>query len=382
MSKRKKLLGTLPFLFTVALGCALGFFAVFTASFLTEGIDESYSAPFYFYFFSASIFALLCVTVSIFIHVPLHELGHLVFGVLSGYRFLSFRIGNLVIQRSSKGLNFKKFHLSGTAGQCLMAPKAQNSDKMPIFVYNIGGGLMNLIISGLITGLGFIFIEYKYFFVFSLCFAAAGINMALTNLVPMRYGGVANDGYNVLTLIKNPSARRALSVQLAANEATAYGKRLSSLPEEWFFEIHDEKNSIHTAAHAYLCAQRLLDLGRLDEAKERMTALLRGGSDLLPIYECLIRVDLAFLEARFTKDILRTDGILTPGAKRIMKAMHLYPSVIRSEYALAKLRGNTRAAERLLAKFERISKSYPNPAEIETERTLIASFDENITLTV
>ena len=93
---------------------------------------------------------------------------------------------------------------------------------------------MNLIISGLIMGLGFVFIEHKYFFVFSLCFAAAGINMALTNLVPMRYGGVANDGYNVLTLIKNPSARRALSVQLAANEATAYGKRLSSLPEELY----------------------------------------------------------------------------------------------------------------------------------------------------
>ena len=253
---------------------------------------------------------------------------------------------------------------------------------MPTFLYNFGGGIMNLIASAIALGVGFIFKERAHLFVFLASFAAVGVYMTLTNLIPMRLGGIANDGYNALTLIKKPSARRALSVQLAANEASAYGKRLSSLPEEWFFEIHDEKNGIHTAAHAYLCAQRLLDLGRLDEAKERMTALLRGGSDLLPIYESLVRVDLAFLEARLTKDVLRADGILTPGAKRIMKAMHLYPSVIRSEYALARLRGNTRAAERLLAKFERISKSYPYPAEIETERALIASFDENITLTV
>lgn len=32
-----------------------------------------------------------------FIHIFLHEAGHLVFGLLSGYQFSSFRVGNAVL---------------------------------------------------------------------------------------------------------------------------------------------------------------------------------------------------------------------------------------------------------------------------------------------
>ena len=378
MSRRRRLLGVFSFVLTIALGCALGIFAVFTASFLTEGIDESYSAPFFFYFFSASIFALLCLVVSILIHVPLHEIGHLVFGLISGYRFLSFRIGSFMLMRGERGLRFKRFSLFGTAGQCLMAPRIANTEKMPTFIYNVGGGLMNLIVSVLMLGIGFILNDYKHLFVFSLCFAASGLNTALTNLIPMRIGGIANDGYNTLTLMKNPAERKALSVQLAANEATAHGKRLSELPDEWFYEIADGRKGIHTSAHAYLCAQRLLDFARLDEAKKMMTVLLNSGSDLLPIYEGLMRNDLAFLEAHFTKDLQKAQSILTPWTRKLMKAMHKYPTVIRSEYALSMLRGDARSAEKLLSKFEKVAKSYPNPAEIETERALLAAFDEGL----
>ena len=48
------------------------------------------------------------------------------------------------------------------------------------------------------------------------------------------------------------------------------------------------------------------------------------------------------------------------------------PSVIRSEYAYAVLaEKDEKKAEKLLARFEKVTKTYPYPQEIEAERELI-----------
>jgi uncharacterized membrane protein YdbT with pleckstrin-like domain len=46
--------------------------------------------------------------IAIVIQVIIHESGHLVCGLLSGYRFLSFRIFNLVIAKENGRLKLKK----------------------------------------------------------------------------------------------------------------------------------------------------------------------------------------------------------------------------------------------------------------------------------
>ena len=55
-----------------------------------------------------------------------------------------------------------------------------------------------------------------------------------------------------------------------------------------------------------------------------------------------------------------------------MKSMRRYPSVLRTEYALALLlEKNTARAEGIRAEFEKAAKSYPYPQETESERELI-----------
>ena len=62
----------------------------------------------------------------------IHEGGHLVFGLLTGYRFCSFRIFNLMWIRGKEGIRFKRLSLAGTGGQCLMAfPETEDGKISP-----------------------------------------------------------------------------------------------------------------------------------------------------------------------------------------------------------------------------------------------------------
>ena len=64
---------------------------------------------------------------------------------MTGYKFSSFRIGNIMLVKTGGKLKFKKLTIAGTAGQCLMSPPDLKDDKMPVIIYNLGGALLNII---------------------------------------------------------------------------------------------------------------------------------------------------------------------------------------------------------------------------------------------
>ena len=54
-----------------------------------------------------------------------------------------------------------------------------------------------------------------------------------------------------------------------------------------------------------------------------------------------------------------------------MKRMKDFPSVVRTQAALALRAGDLQRAEALCARLEALAASYPNPSDIESERELI-----------
>ena len=98
--------------------------------------------------------SILIFIVSLFFIFPLaiiiHESGHLVMGLLTGYRFSSFRIGKILILKQNNHLKIKKFSISGTGGQCLLIPPSYRSN-FPFFFYNAGGGIFNLLTAILVV---------------------------------------------------------------------------------------------------------------------------------------------------------------------------------------------------------------------------------------
>ena len=64
---------------------------------------------------------------------------------------------------------------------------------------------------------------------------------------------------------------------------------------------------------------------------------------------------------------------------KFVKSMKNTPSVIRSEYAYALLaEKDEKKAEELIALFEKVSKTYPYPREIEGERELLNLVNEKL----
>ncbi|MDE6412613.1 MAG: M50 family metallopeptidase, partial [Eubacterium sp.] len=183
---------------------------------------------------------LITMYISLFIQIIIHEAGHLIFGLLTGYKFRSFRIFNLMFIKEAERIRLKKLSLAGTAGQCLMAPPDMQNGKMPVILYNLGG-----VITNIITGLAF----------FSLYCISASIPLladamiissvlafifAISNGIPLKTQTINNDGHNTLELLCNENAKQAFFTQMKIAEKNAENIRLKDMPEEWFTLQNDE----------------------------------------------------------------------------------------------------------------------------------------------
>lgn len=139
-----------------------------------------------------SLLAILILLFSIFLQVLLHEGGHLVCGLATGYRFVSFRIFNLTFIRKDGKLCIKRFSLAGTGGQCLLTPPERPLEDIPTTLYNLGGVLANLLTAILaflplltVDGLPYLL---KFFL---LMLSLIGILLAGMNGIPMKMGASA-----------------------------------------------------------------------------------------------------------------------------------------------------------------------------------------------
>ena len=68
------------------------------------------------------VWLLLAVLLAVVLNIAIHEGGHLVAGLLTGYKFVSYRFFNWTLIRKDGRLRWRNFELAGTAGQCLLAP--------------------------------------------------------------------------------------------------------------------------------------------------------------------------------------------------------------------------------------------------------------------
>ena len=87
------------------------------------------------------LFAMLMLSVyaAMLLQIIIHEGGHLVFGLATGYKFSSFRILSWMLVREEGKLRLRHLSLAGTGGQCLMAPPDLKDGRVPFLLYNFGG---------------------------------------------------------------------------------------------------------------------------------------------------------------------------------------------------------------------------------------------------
>lgn len=362
MKKEKKKVNRHQILYYFILGVTCGI-SGFIGGFSGANSEDEISA----------FITLLTFLFSFIVHIILHEFGHLVFGLATGYKFSSFRIGNIALVKQNGKLRLKRYSLAGTLGQCLMIPPDMKDGEIPYAMYNLGGVLMNILISGTATA---VYIASDFSDTSAavlLIFIFMGFATALLNGIPLKPGAVNNDGYNVLDLKRNPKARRSLWIQMKVNSLLVEGVRAKDMPDEWF-EVPEEeemKNSMVSVTGVFACS-RLMDMHKFDEAEKLTEKLLAADSAIIEIHRRLMICDLIYCKAIRGAAKEEINPLLDKVQKKFMKSMKSFPSVIRTEYALACLVENDpEKAEKKLAEFEKCAAKYPYPADIESEREMI-----------
>lgn len=366
--KRKSWQQYVGLVFFMGLGAMCG---VFIAEFMDSNSVRDISQGERLLYLGALLIGMYII---IFLHLIIHEAGHLVFGLMTGYQFNSFRIFNFMWILENNELKLKRLTLAGTGGQCLMTPPPLVDGKIPIVLYNLGGSLMNILASCIAFGLYLMVQETSFFSILMLMVTAIGFILAMMNAIPMRLGLIDNDGYNALTLRRSSEAMRAFWIQLKVNEQLTKGIRLHEMPEEWFFTPKDEAmtNSMVATMGVFNC-NRMLDSRDFEKAYACMEHMLEIESGMVGIHRSLIICDCIYCEliAKNRRDVL--EKLLDSKQKKFMKAMKKFPSVLRSEYAYALLaESNVEKAEAIKKQFEKCAKTYPYPSEIQAERELMA----------
>lgn len=321
--------------------------------------------------FIAALFVIFFV--EIFLQLLIHEAGHLVFGLATGYKFSSFRVFSFIWVKESGKIKFRRLSIAGTGGQCLMSPPELADGKMPVLLYNLGGVFANLIASAVAVVFYFIVYDIPFLAGALMMLAAIGVGIALMNGIPMRTGTLDNDGYNALALCRSKEAQRALWIQMKIGEELTNGVRIKDMPEEWFAIPSDEamKNSLTAAVGVFAC-NRMVDAGRFEEADKLMEHLLAIDSGIVGLHRNMLICDRIYIEliTENRKEVL--EAFLTDGQKKFMTAMGEYPSVIRTEYAYALLCEQDAAkAEKFKNQFEECAKTYPYPVDVQAERELM-----------
>ncbi len=316
---------------------------------------------------------LVMLYVAIFLQFIIHEAGHLVFGLLTGYQYSSFRVGSFMWVKRDNKICLKRMSIAGTGGQCLMCPPDMIDGKIPYVLYNLGGCITNIISGVIAFGLSMLCGDIPFLSISLQLIGMVGFAFALMNGVPMRLGIVNNDGHNALSLGKIPEALKSFWVMMKINAEVTKGARLKDLPEEWFEVPTDEgmKNAI-TAVMGVSASNRLMDEHRFVEAAELMDKLLSMDSAIVGLNHSMLTCDRIYCELICENRKELVDKLLDAQQQKIMKQMNKFLTVIRTEFTYALIvEKDTDKASRLKEQFELRAKTYPSQSDIDSECELI-----------
>lgn len=332
---------------------------------------------------TTSEFALLLAGLVIVFYIasamqmPLHELGHLIFGKFSGYKLLSFRIGSFMWIKKNENLEFRRVRFADSGGQCLMVPTERLDNKIPYLLYNLGGIILNFLVALIAAGLAILFSDIKLLSLFFTLVTAFGVAYVVMNAIPIVVGKKHNDAYNIYTISKVKDGMRAYEIQLRISEQTVKGKRLKEMPGSWFEMPSQQAMSNGLIAVVGIFAyKRMLDLLEIEQADSAITKLLELDSITAEQRKFII-VDRVYCE--LVKDNRKPilEYLLEKKQTNFMDANKAELAIIRTNFAYELLSNkNFKLAKNFKKILEQVAENYPFPQQIDMERDLMTYAEE------
>jgi len=200
------------------------------------------------------------------VSIPLHELGHLFFGRLTGYRLVMFRFFVWVIYRDEGRWTIRTCRTGmPLTAQCQMIPDV-SEDRFRFGWYNAGGVIVNVILAMIcFTVWAVVDITSLWAIVW---FVGLVINTALVivNGVPISKE-LMTDGWNMKEAMRSDVSRGDLYRVFRITGAQADGVTSAEMPAEWFDAPGGKPpDSTFGWVRVMMSADRLAAIGDREEA--------------------------------------------------------------------------------------------------------------------
>ena len=237
-------------------------------------------------------FILTCL-----LQILLHEGGHLIGGLLSGYHFVSFRILNWTIIKEEGKVRIKHFSIAGTGGQCLLTPPEKPMKEIPVILYNLGGVIMNLLTATLSLILLITIEELPYpielFLIFN---CIVGYFLGLLNGIPFNFGAISNDANNMRLLLKDEQSKQTMAHLLHINAFVQKGMRPKEIPERYFTcnEPINYKNPLQINLYLMVIG-KLMDEEQWEICYNKLEDLMKHKDDMLDLFVKETASELLFI---------------------------------------------------------------------------------------
>lgn len=314
--------------------------------------------------------------ITLYLAVVLHEVGHLIFGLAAGMRFVSISFPFVSFYRINGKIRIGRNKDKSFFGSCEMFPKSSNNPAKSFAVQALGGPVGSLI--ALLFSASLLFLGGKVNGYVSCFFGTAApllFVIFLDNAYPMTAGFARTDGRQFADYINNDNSFKVLSAVLAAQGYYNEGVSPRNLPSDLLCGLpqlpEDDFNYAYYLNNLYL---HFLDL-RDYEGVINVHARILGITEYLPdlIRDPLI-CDL-FFDSLF---ILPDKNFVSDNKDVVFNYLNahddLYASRIRGYYYLYKKDYFALSAE--IAKAKKTYLDYPLKGIAEMEMRLIAELEQ------
>ena len=164
--------------------------------------------------------------------IVMHEIGHLLGGLISGYRFLYIEAFGFTMERKKGNIEFKRYR-GMPIGQCMMY--SENMEKRP-FLLIAGGMIMNAAL-GMLTLMLAVSLESAALHM-RLLIAVSG--MANLSLVPMNiFGSRTSDGTALKEVLSSRAVMKTYNGIMLLDAYLWMKKMFEDIPDDYFIQMTD-----------------------------------------------------------------------------------------------------------------------------------------------
>ncbi len=297
----------------------------------------------------------LAVLAAVYSAVLIHEFGHVLGGVLVGFRFNSLRVSRLQVDRPFK-LSLYRGKSAGAGGWASMFPTRSDHLAWRALVMIFAGPAANLLTVSVLLLFPVRGPLLAWFFVASLI-------MGLINLLPFRSGAYHSDGSRILMLLMSRKRGERWVAMLKLSAELREGVMPEAMSPKYLAKaVALRDKSPDTVAAHVLAYSTAFHQHKDDEAAAMLEICLQYASYTSPLVRASLMSDAAIFQARRRRNLVLAQEWLdaTPDSSGEIPWLKT-----RAEAAILQTQGNIRAALEKLDQAEKMMRASTNQARRE-----------------